>query len=1035
MKKNYFKVILLVSVLIIAILGLVACGEKDETPTSPETLKTPVLFINENVVYWDADSDAEKFELSIDGVITQVENTITSKELSDGQTLKVRAIGDGVSFTTSDWSKAVTYEAPVEPEDPETPVDPEDPETPVEPEDPETPVEPEDPETPVEPEDPETPVEPEDPETPVEPEDPETPVDPEDPETPVEPEDPETPVEPEDPETPVEPEDPETPVDPEEPETPVEPEEPETPVEPEEPETPVEPEDPETPVDPEDPETPVEPEDPDTPVAPEEPEDDEITIGELNSNFDFYIENEVTVTGFAYMCDESGIFLMDEEGDNIYVYTSYSNLYIGQTLTLTGKTYMYYSLPQFKATNIVYGAQNPGFENVVEAKSIQEIILENERQASAVYDHNVYRTTGTITQDGNYYYIVDGDYKLEWKSTIFDNDFNVVKSYVGKKVGINIVVGDCFSTTGIFRVLPLREEKANIVEITEEEPEVPEEPEEPVVPEEPEEPVVPEEITTIAGALSGEIGATASFTGTVSGIYYAWNEEYNNMSFYVSDGADEILVFRAGTKVEIGDKVFITGQIGSYNNVNQIAQGAIVNIMDDPDVPSNYTDVNFVMINDTHGAFVDSAEGYSIGRVDTLIQNITQSKGNQIFIHNGDAFQGSYVSGQTKGLALIEALNAMQLDCFVIGNHEFDWGIDQIAKYADGDPSNGEANFPFLGANIFYAGTQTRPDWIKAYHIVEQDGVKVGIIGIIGDEQESSILTSLVSDYEFSNSLNVVRDTAIYLRNTEDCDVVVLATHDYNESFNASVASFTGASMVDAIFCAHTHWYINEYETRNDGNSIPVVQCLHKNNMLMEVVLSLDSNNDYVKGTIYAKDAEVIKNCQISTRVQVVIDKYQDIIDAGNATIGTVDGGLTKEQIGAYATDAIMNWDYGTNPYGDIDISITNKGGVRAAINDGDITRGEVFEVFPFQNAIVIVNMKGSEIKSFLGSFGGSLYYEVKDGTYTSLSDNTYYQVAVIDYVFEDVDHKEFLAISESNYYYSGTVLRDIMIEYIDAIY
>ena len=945
MKKNYFKVILLVSVLIIAILGLVACGEKDETPTSPETLKTPVLFINENVVYWDADSDAEKFELSIDGVITQVKNTITSKELSDGQTLKVRAIGDGVSFTTSDWSKAVTYEALVEPEEPETPVEPEDPETPVEPEEPETPVDPEDPETPVEPEDPETPVEPEDPETPVD---------------------------------------------------------------------------------------------------PEEPEDDEITIGELNSNFDFYIENEVTVTGFAYMCDENGIFLMDEEGDNIYVYTIYSNLYIGQTLTLTGKTYKYYSLPQFKPTNIVYGAQNPGFENVVEAKSIQEIILENERQASAVYDHNVYRTTGTITQDGNYYYIVDGDYKLEWKSSILDIDFNVVKSYVGKKVGINIVVGDCFSTTGIFRVLPLREEKANIVEITEEEPEVPEEPEEPVVPEEPEEPVVPEEpeepvvpeeITTIAGALSGEIGATASFTGTVSGIYNAWNEEYNNMSFYVSDGAYEILVFRAGTKVEIGNKVFITGQIGSYNNVNQIAPGAIVNIMDDPDVPSNYTDVNFVMINDTHGAFVDSAEGYSIGRVDTLIQNITQSKGNQIFIHNGDAFQGSYVSGQTKGLALIEALNAMQLDCFVIGNHEFDWGIDQIAKYADGDPSNGEANFPFLGANIFYAGTQKRPDWIKAYHIVEQDGVKVGIIGIIGDEQESSILTSLVSDYEFSNSLNVVRDTAIYLRNTEDCDVVVLATHDYNESFNASVASFTGASMVDAIFCAHTHRHINEYETRNDGNSIPVVQCLHKNNMLMEVVLSLDSNNDYVKGTIYAKDAEVIKNCQISTRVQVVIDKYQDIIDAGNATIGTVSGGLTKEQIGEYATDAIMNWDYGTNPYGDIDISITNQGGVRAAINDGDITRGEVFEVFPFQNAIVIVNMKGSEIKSFLGSFGGSLYYKVKDGTYTSLSDNTYYQVAVIDYVFEDVDHKEFMAISESNYYYSGTVLRDIMIEYIDAIY
>lgn len=79
-------------------------------------------------------------------------------------------------------------------------------------------------------------------------------------------------------------------------------------------------------------------------------------------------------------------------------------------------------------------------------------------------------------------------------------------------------------------------------------------------------------------------------------------------------------------------------------------------------------DVNFVMINDTHGAFTDSAEGYSIGRVDSLISSLKNQKGDQIFIHNGDAFQGSYVSGETYGLALVEAFNAMELDCFVLGN-------------------------------------------------------------------------------------------------------------------------------------------------------------------------------------------------------------------------------------------------------------------------------------------------------------------------------------------------------------------------------
>ena len=85
-------------------------------------------------------------------------------------------------------------------------------------------------------------------------------------------------------------------------------------------------------------------------------------------------------------------------------------------------------------------------------------------------------------------------------------------------------------------------------------------------------------ITTIAGALAGAEGAEATFSGTVSEIYYAWSDQYNNMSFYVTDGTDTILVFRAGTKVEIGDEVTVTGTVTAYNGVNQIAQGATVTI-------------------------------------------------------------------------------------------------------------------------------------------------------------------------------------------------------------------------------------------------------------------------------------------------------------------------------------------------------------------------------------------------------------------------------------------------------------------------
>ena len=76
---------------------------------------------------------------------------------------------------------------------------------------------------------------------------------------------------------------------------------------------------------------------------------------------------------------------------------------------------------------------------------------------------------------------------------------------------------------------------------------------------------------------------------------------------------------------------------------------------------ANNTIINFIQINDTHGAFADSAQGYSIGRVDTLVTTLEAQSGNYIFIHGGDAFQGSYVSGETRGLVLVEALNQMEL--------------------------------------------------------------------------------------------------------------------------------------------------------------------------------------------------------------------------------------------------------------------------------------------------------------------------------------------------------------------------------------
>ncbi len=114
----------------------------------------------------------------------------------------------------------------------------------------------------------------------------------------------------------------------------------------------------------------------------------------------------------------------------------------------------------------------------------------------------------------------------------------------------------------------------------------------PVSEEEPEEPEQPEVITTIAGALAGSEGASVSLSGTVSGIYEAWSTQFNNMAYYLTDGTDTILVFRAGgDQVGIGDEVSVVGTVTDYNGTNQVAQGGTTTLVN-AHVCSTFTDAD-----------------------------------------------------------------------------------------------------------------------------------------------------------------------------------------------------------------------------------------------------------------------------------------------------------------------------------------------------------------------------------------------------------------------------------------------------------
>ena len=426
--------------------------------------------------------------------------------------------------------------------------------------------------------------------------------------------------------------------------------------------------------------------------------------------------------------------------------------------------------------------------------------------------------------------------------------------------------------------------------------------------------------------------------------------------------------------------------------------------------------VNIFSINDTHGAVSTNANVSGLDKVETLINSL-ETDTDYIKVANGDIFQGGYASNVTRGRIFIDVLNEMDFDCFVIGNHEFDWGIEKISVYNDDIIENGEADFPFLGANIVKKSTSTMPEWLEEYTIIENNGLKVGIIGVIGEGLTSSISAEYIEDYNFLDPVPIVENLSRKLRSELYCDSVIVAIHEYETSTNERLAKLSGDSRIDAILCAHTHQKINETVTRSDSYKIPVLQSNTKNITVGSI--NLEFNNGEITKT--STNHYYPSNYSSSANILDIINNYKDIILEGEKVIGNTNSKLSKTRLGYLAADGMVEF---TNS----DFACLNTGGVRSTIDAGSITMEDVYEVFPFDNNLIIVEMSGSTLKSFYNAADGYLYFS-NNLNINNINNSTTYKICVIDYVYTYYYYQKYfkgLKATELDYYIRDAVVSKI---------
>lgn len=428
------------------------------------------------------------------------------------------------------------------------------------------------------------------------------------------------------------------------------------------------------------------------------------------------------------------------------------------------------------------------------------------------------------------------------------------------------------------------------------------------------------------------------------------------------------------------------------------------------DVALDNSFLDIYYLNDFHGAIINDGSELGLARIaNYILTKKEENPDNTLFVTGGDILQGSALSNYFIGESTIDLLDLSQLDAFVLGNHEFDWGLDEITKYFDEIEENGEADYPLLGANVFLKGTTDLPDFVDPYTIVQKGDLKIGIIGVIGYGLESSIATSKVADYEFAYAVPIIEEYATYLRGTEGCDVILVVAHD-SGGINNAVSALTGLAKVDAIFNGHSH------QAYVEGTNAPVIQSGSNGKYVGHV--RLEFNEAGTVSSYFAENLDQYDDVLFQTPhplVQALIDTYiLETTDIFDTPIITPDEYLSSGDLSHWIAQVIME---ATGS----DIAFQNHGGTRRSISDGEvITLSVLYEVWPFDNAIKTVMLPGSVVKDLLND--GNAYYT----TISNFDDNTMYKVATNDYLFDKVTNP---FLDGTDITLTGLLLRDLAVD------
>lgn len=377
--------------------------------------------------------------------------------------------------------------------------------------------------------------------------------------------------------------------------------------------------------------------------------------------------------------------------------------------------------------------------------------------------------------------------------------------------------------------------------------------------------------------------------------------------------------------------------------------------------PGAPVELSILSVNDFHGALVEEGKNPGIAKLGKFIKDEKdKNPTGTIILSAGDMFQGSADSNLLYGKTVTEAMNEIEFDAIVVGNHEFDWGNDKLMNQIK------RSNFPYLGANVIDKRTEKIANFIKPHIIITKNGISVGIIGIATPETSYKSAPKVVGKYKFMEPAQTVNKWVKRLRG-QGVEVIVVLSHlgcevnqETGEIVGEAAELAKSVKGVDLLITGHSHQRV-----MGKVNGIPIIQAGYYGRAVGICHLVYSPTDRAVVSSMINIAELPIPGMVADVALQQIVGRAQaEIAPIKNEVLGKNSSELTHNRnelsvLGQWSTD-IMRSTAGA------DIAFQNGGGLRTSIPAGTITVGKMYEVIPFDNTLYVVKLTGKQVIEIL---------------------------------------------------------------------